>query len=418
MKQKIRSAIQSEFLKKFSIYGFGQFFNLATPLLLIPYIVKTCGEENFGKVSIGLALSFFLIVFIDYGSELVGVRDVTINRHNQKALQRIFLINLTSRFLVLLIVLSISVLLIFSIPFFSSETLLFLLSLFVIVGQYFNQSWFLQGVDNINWISISNIISKIIYVVGVLLLVSKKEDYIYVNLCFALGTIISNGFFTYLIFKKYQFKIQKIQKKEIKTFLKRDFKMFSSQIFVAIQLYSPVVLVGIFGNNFMAGQYRIVEQIIVTFKTYIFLFFNFTYPRVCHDINERPIYARRNWAIINFSNILFITFIMIIIYLNALKIVEYFNASNAEELSSLLKIATFIPILLSISIAYKQLLLGYNYQKLYVLITTISVITSLALIIFLLYLLKLKGVFYSLIITELIVIIFYLFCIQFRKKPI
>ena len=160
MKQKIRSAIKSDFFKKFSIYGFGQFFNLVTPLLLIPYIVKVCGEENFGKVSVALAISFVLIVFIDYGSELVGVRDITINRNDKKELQRIFLTNLVSRFLVLILVLVVSLVPIFCLPFLQSETILFALSLLIILGQYLNQSWFLQGVDNINWISISNIISS------------------------------------------------------------------------------------------------------------------------------------------------------------------------------------------------------------------------------------------------------------------
>lgn len=414
MKQKIQKALQSDFVKKFSIYGIGQFFNLVTPLLLIPYIVRVCGEENFGKVSIALALSFFLIVFIDYGSELVGVREVTINRNDQKALQKILLINLFSRLIILIAVLIISLLLILGIPYLKSEFILFSFSLLVIVGQYLNQSWFLQGIDNINWISISTILSKIIYVIGVLLLVTEKEDYIYVNLCFALGTIISNGIFTYLIFKKYSFNFQKINKVEIKDFLQRDFKMFTSQIFVAVQLYSPVILVGFLGGNFMAGQYRIVEQIIVTFKTYIFLFFNFTYPRVCHDIYEKPTKANRNWLIINSLNVFFIGLLMLIIYLNAPFVINFFNASNVTELSNLLKIAVVIPVLLAIAIGLKQLVLGYNYQKQYVRATSIAVILSLMLIIFLLPVYNLLGVFYSLIITEVIVIIFYLFCVRKR----
>ena len=63
-----------------SVYGFGQLFNLVTPLLVIPYIVTVCGEENFGKTAVGMALCFFLMVFIDYGSEIVVVKDVAVNR--------------------------------------------------------------------------------------------------------------------------------------------------------------------------------------------------------------------------------------------------------------------------------------------------------------------------------------------------
>jgi O-antigen/teichoic acid export membrane protein len=354
---KTLNILKSDFFRKFSIYGFGQFFNLVTPLLLIPYIVSVCGEENFGKISVALALSFFLIVFIDYGSELTGVRDIAINRTNKPKLQNIFLTNIISRFIVLLIILVIALLTFKFTPFLKDEFLLYSLSLLVIVGQYFNQSWFLQGVDNINWISFSNILSKIIYVVSVLCLVKSPQDYIYVNLCFGLGTLIANLIFTLLIFKKYKFQLKIVSKQNIVGFLRKDFKMFSSQIFTAIQLYSPVILVSIVGNNFMAGQYRIVEQIIVTFKTYIFLFFNFTYPRVCHDISEKPHKAVKNWLIINFGNLIFISILILIIYINAELVVTFFKASNLIELTELLKLAVLIPIFLTISVGLKQLVL-------------------------------------------------------------
>lgn len=416
MKQKIQKAIQSDFVKKFSIYGFGQFFNLVTPLLLIPYIVKVCGEENFGKASIALALSFFLIVFIDYGSELVGVREVTLNRNENSKLQHIFLTNLVARFLVLLSVLFVSLLFIYFIPYLRKEWPLFLFSLFVIIGQYLNQSWFLQGTDNIYWLTASTIISKVIYVLTVLFFIEEKGDYIYINLCFAIGTIVSNGIITVLIFKKHRFTFYSISITEIADFLKRDFKMFSSQLFVAIQLYSPVILVGFIGNNFMAGQYKIVEQIIVTFKTYIFLFFNFTYPRVCHDLQEKPQKAIRNWLFINALNVSFVVIMMIVIAFNASFIIAFFNASNISELSTLLLIAVLIPILLAVSIGLKQLILGYNYQKEYVSITTFSVVISLLLIVILFPIIGLKGVFYSLLLSESFVILFYLFCISKKKN--
>lgn len=416
----IKEKLKGDFVKKFSIYGFGQFFNLATPLLLVPYIVKTCGEANFGKISVCLSICFFLIVFIDYGSELVGVRDVAINRNDKESLQKIFLVNLVSRFFLLVSIIALTLTLAFFIPFLQSEFTLFSLSVLILIGQYLNQSWFLQGVENVNWISLSNIFSKLIYVAGVLIFIKTKSDYQFVNLYFALGTILSNGLFTILIFKKYKFTFQKIESKEILNFLSKDFKMFSSQIFTALQLYSPVLIVSALGSNFMAGQYRIVEQIIVTFKTYIFLFFNFTYPRVCYDVAENSKKAIRNWFLINSLNVLFIVFLMSLLYFNADLVIKFFNASETETLTALLKIALLIPIGLTLSVALKQLILGFNFQKQYIRITIFTVLLSLLMIAGSMLKYQLVGVIYSLIITEIIVILFYLICIkmQFGKSPI
>lgn len=60
------------------IYGIGQGFNLVTPLLVVPFIISKCGVENYGKTSIGMAISFFLIVFIDYGSDIIGVKEAAV----------------------------------------------------------------------------------------------------------------------------------------------------------------------------------------------------------------------------------------------------------------------------------------------------------------------------------------------------
>ena len=52
---KIKEAIFSlnpNQLKNFSIYGFGQFINLVSPLLVTPYLIYVCGVQNFGKIGL------------------------------------------------------------------------------------------------------------------------------------------------------------------------------------------------------------------------------------------------------------------------------------------------------------------------------------------------------------------------------
>ena len=78
-------------LKNLTIYGLGQFFNLVTPLLVAPHVISVCGIEGYGKAAFSMALFFFLIVFIDYGSDINGVKEVSLNRDNNKELQRIFI---------------------------------------------------------------------------------------------------------------------------------------------------------------------------------------------------------------------------------------------------------------------------------------------------------------------------------------
>jgi O-antigen/teichoic acid export membrane protein len=390
------------------IYGIGQGFNLITPLLVVPYIVSICGEEGYGKIGVGMALAFFIMVFIDYGSEIVGVKDVAVNRENNNKLESIFITTYTAKFILLLAMLLVVSVLFYFIPYFSNEKALFFLSLSMVIGQFINPTWFLQGIENFKWITILNILSKVIYLAGVFLFLKTPGDYIYSNLIWGIGMIAANGITWFYIVYKYSFTFSNLKRSEVEKLIKHNFSIFSSQIFVSLQMYSPIVLISFFGGNTMAGQYKIVDQIIVIFKTYLLLFFNFVYPQVCYLLDRSKREALRFWKIYNGLNGVFIISSMIIIALFSLKIVDYFNPKEIIEISNLLKIAVLIPILQSVSIPLKQLVLGSNKQREYVKTVMIITIISLLMIILITPFYNVLGVLFALIVTEIITVaIFY-----------
>ena len=414
MLKLLKKTLFHQQFQKLSIYGFGQLFNLVTPLLVVPYIVSICGEENFGKTAVGMAICFFLIVFIDFGSDIIGVREVAVNRENPKELNKIFTTTYAVKAIILVFVLLITALLISTIPFFKTEKTMFFLGLSVLVGQFINPTWFLQGIENVKWITLLNIISKSIYLIAIYTTINQESDYVFVNLWWGIGMILANFLVFILILKKYKFSFSQISITEVRKHIRNDFSMFSSQIFVSLQLYAPVVLISIFGSNLMAGQYRIVEQIIVIFKTYIFLFFNYVFPKVCYLLEVNPKRGINNWRIYNGVNFVFVLSGMVFFFTFSYEIVSYFNPTNRYVLSSLLEVAVFIPILLAVSIPLKQLILGYNYKSFYVRLTSIMVVFNLLAIVLLLPYYQVYGVFYSLIATDLIIIIFYLY--QLKNK--
>lgn len=415
-KQRIISILKNKQNTNLVIYGFGQGFNLITPLLVVPYIISICGVENFGKTSIAMAISFFMMVFIDYGSDIIGVKEVAVNRDNKDELEKTFITTFSSKLVLLVLVLMFSMVLFYFVPFFYKNKSLYFIGLPILIGQCINPTWFLQGVENFKWITILTIVSKLIYLFGIFFFIHQKEDYIFINLWWGIGTILANGFAFYYIFRTYNFSFSKLKKEHVLDLLKENFSMFFSQIFVSLQMYSPIMIIGFFGNNFLAGHYKIVEQIIVVFKTYIYLFFNFVYPRVCYLLEKNIKDGLKFWKTYNGANFAFIVISMGILYCFSSQAVHYFTKTDVLEISDLLKLAVFIPLTLSISIPLKQLLLGFNQQQLYIRIVMIMVIVNLLLMIALLSYYGIKGVLISLIISELITIGIYYFGIKIKYK--
>ena len=399
-------------LNNFLTYGFGQAFNLVTPLLVVPYLVTICGEEGYGKIGVGLAISFFLMVFIDYGSDILGVKEVAINRENKEKLETIFITIYSAKLVLVCLVLVFACMLFYTIPFFAQEKKLFFLSLPILVGQFINPTWFLQGLENFKWITFLNIISKTIYVLGIFIFIQNPGDYSYNNLFWGIGMILANSFaFIYLI-NQHGYSFKKVTLLEVKTYLSNNFSMFSSQIFVSLQMYFPIVLISFFGSSAMAGQYKIIDQIIVIFRTYILLFFNFVFPRVCYLLDKSKEEGLKFWKKVNGLNFLFIVISMVFIFIFSIQIVGYFNPKNSIQISDLLKIALCIPVLQSMVQPSKQLLLAWNKQREYIKVTMAVTVITLVLIACLTPIFKVLGAIVALIISEILTLLIFIYYIK------
>ena len=391
-------------------YGIGQAFNLVTPILVIPYIIHVCGILNYGKAAFGMALTFFLIVFIDYGSDINGVKAIATNRDDPKALQKIFSETYAGKLAILLLVVLAMAALFLFVPYFKQDDLLYLLGLPILIGQFLNPTWFLQGTENFLQITILNIVSKGIYLAGIFLFITQPSDYVLINLWWGIGMIVANGISFLYIVNRYKFSFSQISVGAVAKNLHDGFPIFYSQIFVSVQLYAPLILIGFFGSDLMAGMYRVVEQVVVIFKTYILLFFNFMYPKVCYLIDHNAGEARRFWLVYNAGNFVFVLLSMILIYFFSEAVVAYFNPKDTEYLSGLLEVAVWIPALMALSIPMKQMLLAYNFNQFYVRATIALVIANMVLIVLLLPRFQLYGVLFSLIVVEIVTA-----CIFFLK---
>lgn len=394
-------------LQNLVTYGIGQSFNLITPLLVVPHLVLVCGEAGFGKIGIGMALSFLLMVAIDYGSDIVGVKDVSVNRDNEEKLAVILSTAYLSRFVLFLAVIAGMSVVFFTVPFFSREKSLFFMSMPIVAAQVINPTWIFQGIENFKGITIFNITSKTVYLAGVFFFINEPQDYIYANFFWGLGMIISGSAAFLYLKKQYGVSLRYTSASAVSDFIKGNFSMFVSQVFVSLQMYGPLMLIGFLGGDAMAGKYKIVEQVIVVFRTYIFLFFNFAYPRVCYLLETNSRQAMRFWKTYNGLNFVCIMAGMGVLWLCAGWVAAYFNPVSPEEIAGYLRFAAMIPIALSLSIPLKQLLLGWGYQKFYIRFTVGIVLFNLALLAILQPFFGLYGVVASLIIAEAVTILFY-----------
>lgn len=394
----------------FIIYGFGQVINLVSPLLVMPFLILRCGEDGLGRVGVGFSFALIVNGIIDYGSYITGVKDISINRDNPTILEnKVKAIYLSKFFLLLIAIVCIS-LLVFFVPFLSRDKSLFFLSIPIIIGQFINPQWFFQGVENFKWISIVNVVSKVIYILLVLLFIKEKTDYVYANLFFGIGAIIGNSIGLIWLINKYDFNFRNFSISDAITILKTEFSFSVSQFFLSMYQFFPIIIISYIGGDFMAGQFRIIDQIITIFKTYLNMFFYFVYANICFELNKSLKNGIKIWKQYNGTNFILLFVLLLLFYVFSDYVFVYFKIeeSRIPQMSSYFKLGLIVPLLVSISQPLRQLMFAFNENKIYIKITIIATVLNFALLSFLTKQNGLSGAFLSIILIEFIIIVLYL----------
>jgi len=356
-------------IQNFSIYGFGQMINLLAPLLVAPYVIAVCGEAGFGKAGIGLSFAFILTVLVDFASGINGTKEVSVHRDNPQKIQEIALQLFGLKALMLLVILAMTTVVIFSFSVFESEKKLLFFSLSILIAQAINPIWFLQGIEHFKAISVINILSKCLYILLVFVFIAIPEDYVLVNLFFGIGGFVANLIGLLWLLQRKVIVFRRPKALEMAQLFKRDASLTFSQLLLSLQQYAPVILVGYFGGNIMAGQYKIIEQIIMVFRTYLQVIFNFIFTRICYLMAKNKKSGLKQWFLFNVLNFIVVLAGLLLIFIFSLEILLFFNASQPEALVFYLRLALVIPLLYALNIPLQQLILAFNHQKKYVFFT-------------------------------------------------
>jgi O-antigen/teichoic acid export membrane protein len=403
-------------IKDYLVYGSGQIINLIVPLLISPFIISKCGIENFGKVGFVTSIFLILSLFIDFGSTLIGVKEISINK-NKKVYIRNYLNTVYS--LKIIIFLAILFVLLNTIFFLNNtiEYKLYLFSIPVLISQVFNPLWIYQGKEDFKTSNIIIFISKGIYIVSVLLLIKKKEDYVYIIPLLGLA-----NFFTYFIYfikihKHYNLLLFSITYKNLKIDFLNTYSILLSNIFISIYINSPIIIVKYILGDYAAGIYKIGDMLLTTYRSYLSVFFNVSFPKFCDFQTQNLKKGLSYLKNINIINIVFLLISSVIIYIVTIIYVSNFSIdNNINRIILFCSKFLFIPILIALNIPFYQMLIFNNQQKAILKIIFLSTIIMLLMCYFLTLKYNVLGTLVSIYISESLTTL--LIIIYFYKKPL
>lgn len=251
------------------------------PLITLPYVTRTLGVLNNGKISFAASVIAYFSMFAQLGIPMYGIRECAKCRDDQNKLtqtvQELLIINTCS---VILSFIALTVCLL-SIEKFHSERVLMTINSMTIILNMIGMEWLYQALEQYQYITVRNIVFKIISIVMLFLLVHCQEDYVIytaISIFSSGGSSILNLWNTRKILaRKTYFGLY-----DLKRHLQPVFTFFALSVAVSIYTSMDTVMLGFLSSNEEVAYYALATKLKMILATTIAALGPVLLPRISY----------------------------------------------------------------------------------------------------------------------------------------
>ncbi|MGF9856558.1 flippase [Priestia endophytica] len=381
--------------------------NYIFPLITFPYLVRILDAGNYGILVFCVALMQFLNIFVDYGFNMSATREIAINKTSPNKVNAIYNIVMTIKTLLTITTGILYLVIIIFVPNSDGHLIAFLISFLIIVGNTLFPIWLYQGLEKMKYITILNIISKVIVTVLIFTLIKEKED---INLAVFFQTLyyVLPGLISVFVVKnkfnitfRFVFDFQIIREE-----LKKGVHFFTTNLWINFYSQGPLIILGFISGNVATGNYGIGQKIMGAFYGLAQPIIQAIYPFIC------DLYENNRKKFLKFrKNMLYLSLLVSLListslYLFSNEVTKIVSGSPNTEISTLVRIFSIIILLSITNTVTARIMYAMSMQKHLSKIYLIAAFTFIALSFPLTILFQESGMAISVILSELVIFIF------------
>lgn len=355
---KARSILSNnrKLIENFSYVTLLQVFIIVAPLITYPYLVRVLGRSLYGVVLTAQMLASYASLIINFGSNEVCAKHVSINRDNTDSLSEIVSSVISVRSLLFFLCFVIYLSVVFIVPSYKTYWLLFLLSYTLTINDVLFPQFFFQGMEQMKYITIISIATKVLFIGLVFFIVKTPDDYLWVPILYAIGYIIGALFSLYIILHRFGVHLYVPSFKRAMIYVKDSSAIFATDLVCTIKDKVNYLLVGSFSgmgnvviydlglklNSFISKPLNIITTVML--------------PRFAKDRNVKTF---KKVVAISFGIALSLV-ALVNIFLPA--ILDLFLGERIDMIP--LRLFLLAPLFLSVSVViYNNMFVAFGYNK-------------------------------------------------------
>lgn len=346
IKSKLKSPMAINFISLALLHG----VNYLLPLLSFPFLFRVLGVERWGLVTFGYSLMQYFVMFTDFGFNLSATKYISEHRNDLQKINSYLNSAMIGRFILCGISLAILLALISYFDKFSTESIFYLLYFGIILGNVMFPMWFFQGMENMKYITVFNIVAKSLSFIPFFIFIRKPEDYIYVPIFYSIGFVLAGIVSLFIVYFKMGMKWYFTSISQISSSLKDSSAYFLARASTSLFTTSNSFLLGLVCGNTMVGYYSAAEKLYQAYNQLLSPFTGVLFPHIAKS--RDVLFFKKIFYRITFTN-LFCVAAALLLASYVLDIVYGTADPNILEVFRILVTACFVTI--------PSMLLGYPF---------------------------------------------------------
>ncbi|MFH1196002.1 MAG: flippase [bacterium] len=393
--------INKTLLQNFTSLSILNLANYLFPMITLPYLVRVLGPEKYGLVNFAAAFVGYFGILTDYGFNLSATREISIHRNDKEKLIQIYNSVLSVKFILFLLSTTILSIILITIPFFAKNYLVYLLSFGTVFGSVLFPIWFFQGMENMKYITILNIIFRSIATIFIFILITQPAHFHTLILINSMSIISIGIAATLLIFFIFKIPFRAPSKSEILFQFKEGWSLFISSFAISLYTISNTFILGLFADLRIVGYFSAADKIRAAFQGLFSTISQTVYPHFANTFNKSVKHglslAKKILRYVGFASFI----VSLLLFIFASEVVTIILGKEYVESVLVLKIISWLIFLVALSnISGIQVMLNLSFKKAFSQIIIVGAIINIVLSFVLVPLIFEIGSSISVFITE------------------
>ena len=262
------------------------------PLITMPYLARVIGVDGFGKVAFASAIVVWFQTVADWGFNYTATRDVAKNRDDKEKVSEIFSNVLWARCLLMILSFLLLLMVISIVPTFRDNYAVILVTFLLVPGHIMFPDWFFQAMERMKYITILNLLSKLLFTILVFVFIKEKNDFILQPLFISLGFLLSGMIAMYIILSKWKVKLKRPSTKRIFETIKGSTDVFINNIMPNLYNSFSVMLLGFFGGPVSNGLLSAGSKFVSISEQFMTVVSRTFFPFLSRRIDKHSSFAK------------------------------------------------------------------------------------------------------------------------------